>query len=109
MGTKLVEWQDDGIIQRGWVPADAVDADLHVADIVLKRAAPYGLPLHRILQRVVIDPEQLADAMHRRGLWTKEELLRNANAIAQAILSSCGTSASRVQTLVREYEVGEKT
>jgi len=106
---KLVEWQEDGkYLRRGWVPNQYIDIDNGVDDSILQKAAPYGLPLQYLLSPIVIETEQLADSIHRFGLWTKEDILRNANDIARAILLCCGLGASRVQTLVREFEDKEE-
>lgn len=102
-GVTLVEWNDGTFLQRGWIPASYIDADQRVDDAKLGRAAPYGLPLNLILKPITITPTQLADTLHRNGLWTSDDILKDANTTARAILHACGLGSSQVQTMVREY------
>jgi hypothetical protein len=102
-GVTLVEWSDGTLLHRGWIPASYLDADQRVDDAKLGSAAPYGLPLHRILKPITITTTQLADSLHRNGLWTADDILGNANTTARAILNVCGLGSSQIQTQVREY------
>ncbi len=102
-GNKLVEWHDGTATRRGWIPESKIDAEQRVDERTLAMAAPYGLPLHRVLKPMVIDPDVLATALHSNGLWTKEDILKDANGVARSILQASGMSASQVQTMVRMY------
>lgn len=70
VGTKgdsaLVEWD----LKRGYVPASSVK-DGAVSPVTLKKAVPYGVPWDDL-------SEGLAKRFHDAGLWTVDDLVRNA-------------------------------
>ncbi len=70
VGTKgesaLVEWD----LKRGYVPASSVK-DGAVSPATLKRAIPYGVPWDDL-------SEGLATVMRKAGIWTTDDLARNA-------------------------------
>ena len=65
-GSALVEWGE----RRAYVPAGAV-RDGAVSDLTLQRGVPYGVPWDDLR-------EGLAARMHAAGIWTKDDLARNA-------------------------------
>ena len=65
-GSSLVEWGE----RRAYVPAGAVK-DGNVSDLTLQRGVPYGVPWDDLA-------EGLAAKMHAVGIWTKEDMARNA-------------------------------
>ncbi len=70
VGTKgesaLVEWD----LKRGYVPASSVKGGA-VSPVTLKRAIPYGVPWDNL-------SEGLAAVMRKAGIWTTDDLARNA-------------------------------
>lgn len=69
----LVEYLEDGILRRKYVPADKV-LDGFVADDVLERAIPHGFPWEEV--EIKFDMQQFAIEMHNAGLWTVADVLR---------------------------------
>jgi hypothetical protein len=103
-GAVLIQWFEDGrYIKRGWIPYDALGKDLTVDPEVLSRVAPFGMPFERILPEVRIAPEEFAEALHRNGIWTFDDVMKNPNDIARSLLACMGWYASQVQTFVREF------
>jgi len=73
-GVSLVEWTADHHLKRGYVKGSAVK-DGKVSATTLKRAAPYGVAWEKIEMKATA--EALAEALHRRGIWTADELSDN--------------------------------
>jgi hypothetical protein len=102
-GAVLVQWLEGNSLRRGWIPTTAVNDDFEVKDSVLKKAAPYGLPFEKFLPKFTITPTDLADSLHRYGVWTFDDVQKNPNQIAKALLACMGWHASQLQTSVREF------
>lgn len=103
-GATLVEWIVEGQLRRGWLPSNLIDSDQNVAEGDLHKSVPYGLPLETILPRVVIEPDALAAALHSHRIWTSNDVVKNPNDIAHALLSCLGFHVAQVQTMVREFD-----
>ena len=104
-GTILVQWQgNDGHLHRGWIPAQLINADLDISLSVLNEAMPGGLPFEKMFTNISFSAEDLAEALHRRNIWTEEDIARNPNEIAKALLSASSLSVSKIQTIVRDFK-----
>lgn len=106
-GTKLVQWSDGKSMKRAWVPAHLINQDLEVSFKTLNESPAYGLPFDHILQSVTISADVVADALHRRGIWTDEDVMRNPEAVSKALIAAMGLSVSSVQNSVREFLASE--
>lgn len=105
-GTKLVQWNDGGL-KRAWVPSHLVNEDLEVAWKVLQESPQYGLPFDHIVKSVTISADAFADALHRRGVWTQEDVMKNPDAVSKALIAATGISVSSFQNSVREFLTSE--
>jgi len=70
----LVEYMDNGVLQRKYVPTDKV-LNQFVDDQVLARGIPYGFPWEEIV--INFNMQQFALEMHNADLWTVEDVLKN--------------------------------
>lgn len=103
-GTKLVQWHDKGLLKRAWVPSHLVSSDLEVREKVLRESPPYGLPFDQIVKSVTISADDFAEALHRRGIWTQEDVMKNPDAVSKALIAATGVSVSTFQNSVRQFE-----
>lgn len=79
----LIEYVQDGALQRAIVPRDSMVAD-NVDDDALERAISYGVAWED-LPAIVVTPDVLAYELRRRGIWTIEELQLNKDGALAAI------------------------
>lgn len=104
-GTVLIAWRDAQNNQKqGWIPTGSLDKDWEVDEKTLAKAAPHGLPFEKILPKIVIDPKDLAEKLHAKGIWTSADVQRNPKALAEAIVTCAQMSSAKIQTAVREYD-----
>lgn len=71
--TSLVEWERDGVLQRGYVPAKEVQQGA-VSERTLRAAMPYGVPWAKYAPKVNLSPEDIEAALRRRGIWTLDDI-----------------------------------
>lgn len=90
----VVEWtDDDGAVRRRVVMASEIDSG-EIDEDVIADAPPYGadwasLDLH-------IKGADVERALHRRGVWTREDARRNPNAALDALRDAAGLHLSRL-------------
>lgn len=85
----LVEWIDDGILKRGYVPASEYDSKkMKVPESVLQSAVPFGVDWSRA--DVQIDMEKLDQELKKSGFWTVEDLKRNPQQVNTIIMRTAG-------------------
>ena len=82
----LVEWFDDGMPMRGWLPWNKVRVDI-VDTIELDRVMPYGEPWEDIIE-LRATPREMAKNLRKVGIWTLEDLRKNPNAALGAIMAT---------------------
>lgn len=81
----LVEWEFKGKLSRATIQAaDYVDGCVDAA--ALATAIPWGIPWEEI-KFAQPKPEQVADALRRAGIWTKQDLFTNPSAAIGALQS----------------------
>ena len=66
-GSALVEWIDDGMYRRVYVPLAKVDQGT-VAGKDLAKGIPYGLPWEDWIE-VTATPENIANELRRMSIW----------------------------------------
>lgn len=106
-GNKLVQWNDGKSLRRAWVPTHLISPDLEVSFKVLNEGAPYGLPFDQIVESVSISADDVAEALHRRGIWTEEDVMRNPETVSKALIAAMGLSVSSFQNSIREFLASE--
>jgi mannose/fructose/N-acetylgalactosamine-specific phosphotransferase system component IIB len=98
----LVEWVDQAMLKRGFVPVDEVRNDI-VKKTVLNRAAPYGVPWEEIV-KLDATPEMLAQNLRQRGIWTVEDLYAQPDAAQGALLKTYGVDYHTLLKLSQEVK-----
>ncbi|MDD3136982.1 MAG: hypothetical protein PHF64_10835 [Methanoregula sp.] len=98
-GNVLAQWEEDGMLRRGWLREREPGWTPTEADVEL--AAPYGDPFEDVLPTVSISPEVLADTLRRVGIWTVQDAMRNPTTVAQAIASAAKLDVASVQASLR--------
>lgn len=90
----VVQWlAEDGSLRRGTVPATTVrdDHGAWVADDDLKVSIPYGDPFEIVLPRGPLQAS-LINELHRRNIWTCQDIMGQPDAVRGAILRVFGLS-----------------
>ena len=84
--TALVEWLDTEKLVRHYVPNEAVSSgQVTYEDLAI--ATPYGTPWEEEIQPVSLTPEQIAEALRARGIWTFEDMALDRRRAETAVLS----------------------
>ena len=74
---------------------------------VLDQGIPYGIPFEHRLRAVTVTPDEIANAFHRDGLWTSEDILKNQKAVISSLLSAFKISVSDILALATEFSKKE--
>lgn len=82
----LIEWVDDGTYHRSIVPTDDVIGNDFCEHP--ERGIPYGEDWASLLPPLEVD--LLVNELHRRGIWTAQDLQNNHKAALGAILVVAG-------------------
>lgn len=106
-GTHLVQWREGNRLKRAWVPSRLVGHDLEVSAKTLRESPPYGLPFEDALKSVTIAAEDVAEALHRRNIWTFEDVQKNPDSVSKALIAAAELSVSRIQNSLREFLAAE--
>jgi len=104
--TVLVEWVEDNKIKRGFIPSKNLATDSLVAKKVLSAATPYGLPWAKLI-KLQATPEGIEVALHRAGIWTMEDLMKNPMPALGAIQAAYWLDMSILLMAAQEFEKGE--
>lgn len=99
--TVLVEWFDNGMPQRGWLPWNKVNGDI-VETAELDRAMPYGEPWEEMVE-MKATPRELAKNLRNVGIWTVEDLREKPEVALGAIMA---TYAVDYQILLKSVITG---
>ena len=81
----LIEWVDAGQINRSIVPANEVQGNTCEQP---ERGVPYGEDWAALLSELNVD--LLVSELHRRGIWTADDLQANHKAALGAIHTVAG-------------------
>jgi hypothetical protein len=96
----LVEYLDNGILQRKYVPTEKV-SNQFVDDQVLAQGIPYGFPWDEIV--INFDMQHFATEMHNADLWTVEDVLKSPKKVTGVLRKIFEDSFRTVlETAVRE-------
>jgi len=90
----LVEFEDGGEVRRVWIPAGSA---LTVENA--RRGADVGPTAEDIeALGLRIDPEKLLHGLHRRGIWTADDIRRagGGSKVKSALLQSLGWATSQL-------------
>jgi hypothetical protein len=79
--SSLVEWNERGIVHRGYIPNDLIHDDKAMVD-VLANALPYGF------DPMSIDLRKLTERLHLRDVWTLVDLQQKRNCVIRSLLEA---------------------
>jgi hypothetical protein len=94
--SSLVEFEEDGITRRVYVPAGSVKDDL-VLTVIISRGIPYGHPWEEL--DFTVGGAALSEAMHKADLWTIEDVMKNPKKLRLAIQSTITSQMSEILTI----------
>lgn len=86
-GRVLVEWIEDGELQRSILPNNLVDAEGNCDDPNV--GMPYGIDLLPLIT-ISVSPEDIIRVLHNAGIWTVDEILDNPKVVQGAINTAYG-------------------
>lgn len=95
----LVEWEENGTLQRAWVPAESADNQEEAA-----LGIPYGVPWQEVIELQPIDSARLETLLRQRGIWTAADAQAHPQAIVGAIIELIGVDMAAVLRAARLYE-----
>lgn len=100
----LVEWLEKGQAARGLIPREEIRDGKAGAD-VLDASAPYGVPWAQLLEKegVRTTPEAVEAELHRRGIWTAEDIEGNLGAAQTALMAALGLDIQRLLLVARQH------
>jgi len=96
-GWALVQYREADVSYRCWVPETMVvttpDGRITVDDPSL--GVPYGIRFD-LLPDFHIKSVDLGEELHRRGIWTLEDMAANPNAVVASIVAVGGLQRSQL-------------
>lgn len=101
----VVVYHDQGL-QAVIVPAEAVKGN-KCDDEALMAGIPYGLPWAEIIGEMRALPEEIEQALYRRGIWTREDLRADPMRAAAALMAAYGLDVQELNRRAIEYEIKE--
>lgn len=102
-GTALIEWLEDGELQRAIVPANEVSAFTVSSGPVgytcdyPERGLPYGLNFAEYIT-ITVTPADIEKELKNAGVWTADDLLHKPKLVQGAISAAYGAV---LQDLIR--------
>ncbi len=94
-GTALIEWLEDGELQRAIVPAKEVSNGGECA--YPERGLPYGLNFAEYIT-ITVTPADIDRELKNVGVWTADDLLHKPKLVQGAISAAYGAV---LQDLIR--------
>lgn len=105
----LLEYQQDGETKRVIVPASEVEyaqeenGKILVSEEILDQGIPYGVPWELIIPVHKISPEDIARNLRSLGIWTYQDVLKNPEAIMNAVFSCSTDLLANIQRLAKDF------
>lgn len=108
----LIEYLEEGVPVRVSVPSSCLitskDGTLLISKENLDRGLPYGIPWKYKLKISEVTPESLELELHKAGIWTAEDVMKNPQAVKSALMSALRISMSDIQTIAKQNLYKEK-
>ena len=90
----VVEYVEKGELKRTTLPIESVNGGKVDAE-TLGMGVPYGIDWSG-LKFEPITGDQLAEELHKNGIWTREDVQRNPGAVQGAFQKIVGLSMSKI-------------
>ena len=87
--TALIQWDQDGVPQRGYVPAKEVKEGA-VSERALKAAAPYGVAWAKFAKEIKLSPADIERELRQIGVWTLADAATNRASISKWLAAAFG-------------------
>jgi hypothetical protein len=102
----LVEYTDGDAPVRVSVPTRSVEKNAEglseVSEEILGIAIPYGAPFEQKLGTFVILPKDIADELHRNGIWTYEDYIDHPQEVHGAMTTLTRPIMQAISVLIKE-------
>lgn len=109
----LVEFSETSILERYSFPAESIKVEEDGSTVLVsdedidQMGIAYGVPWEYLLEGIIVSPNQLADSLHKNGIWTAEDAMSNPDGIKGALLSSLSHSISSIIRVAKESKSKE--
>lgn len=97
--TALVEFDAENPTRR-MIPSSELQDD-KVSSEVLDMGIEYGIPWEKLL-KFSITPRDFARELHRQGIWTAEDVMKNSGAVHGALQAVYGIELSTIYKIANE-------
>lgn len=104
----LVEWEENGDLQRVYIPVTAIKSGNTVHKSTLEAGIPYGLDWVEAIGEMRATPAEIARRLHAAGIWTAQDLFKNGNAALGAVQAAYGLDLAALMTAAQKHQRGGK-
>lgn len=99
----LVQYIDDGVLQRKFVPTTEVLQGV-VSDQVLLQGIPYGYPWEEISTEFNV--QMFANELHKADVWTVDDALKYPHKVSAALRATLSENLKAVLELAMSEKKG---
>ena len=103
----LIEYMEDGVPYRISVQSSSIiskEGSSYVPRELLDQGLPYGVPWSQKIVLSEITPESLEIELHKAGIWTAEDALKNSSTVQSALLSALRITLSDILKIAKENQ-----
>lgn len=97
----VVEYVEKGVLKRATLPIESVNGSKVDAE-TLGMGVPYGIDWSK-LKLEPVTAEQLAEELHKNGIWTREDVQKNPGAVQGAYQKVIGLSMSKIYQVANSH------
>lgn len=101
--SSLVEYMEDEVRHRVYVPADSV-VNGQVSDVIISRGIPYGYPWEEM--SFTVGGTHLTEQLHAQELWTIDDVLKNPKKLRSALNAVTTAQLSEILTIAHREKKG---
>lgn len=97
--SKLIEFKEGKEVKRVILPVEEHDTNLGI---------PHGFPFAEMLKPHVCEPmaERIEAELHKAGIWTPDDIIKNPGAAQGAVLSAYGVDYAILLRLAKQFQGG---
>lgn len=103
----LVEYAEDGVPMRVSIKASSLitskDGITFVSKDNLDTGLPYGVPWKYKLEISEVTPESVEIELHKAGIWTADDAIKNPSTVQSAIMSAFRTPLSDILKVAKQH------
>lgn len=98
----LVEFEEDGLLQRVWIPSKELNKNAKASKEVLAKGMPYGVPFEHLI-KIELTAEALATHLRRAGIWTKHDAQTKPQLVVSALQRAYGVELSKIREISDKF------